>query len=291
MIKGLIQEILGEETAEEANLDERNKENKAMKDKVATQAGADQYSSRFLAKNQPALNTLKQQGRDVQKGMGTGTVPNSPNNRRDMKTMMSDPLQRRAAGAQMGRNKPGDALNVKMGTGTQSSTNSAVPQDVQGKVKQGGKVVFGKYFDSAGTFLGSVKQGKWVPAASGQQAGTLEENKTGMIRLTQLLNENMAARRINLVRVQTIMEKLYPELTDSQSKKLMELCTEVHMMASQLNMTPYIRTESSLMEWTLLVAGFKTKIHELKEEVVKVCEEKKIDPTTAVKALDEVLAY
>lgn len=112
-----------------------------------------------------------------------------------------------------------------------------------------------------------------------------------MIRLKDLLNEHMAERRVNLVRIQTIMEKLYPELTDAQSKKLMELCTEVHMFASQMNMTPYIKTESSMLEWSLLVAGLRTKLQELKEEVVKACEEKKIDPTTVVKALDEVLAY
>lgn len=109
--------------------------------------------------------------------------------------------------------------------------------------------------------------------------------------MKDLLNESMAERRINLVRVQTIMEKLYPELTDTQSKKLMELCTEVHMIASQLNMTPYIRTESSLVEWKLLIAGFQAKLQELKEEVTKVCEDKKIDPTTVVKALDTVLEY
>lgn len=112
-----------------------------------------------------------------------------------------------------------------------------------------------------------------------------------MIRLKDLLNENMAERRINLVRVQTVMEKLYPELNEGQSKKLMELCTEVHMFASQLNMTPYIRTESSLMEWKLLVMALQTKLNELKEEVIKVCENKKIDSTTVVKALDSVLEY
>jgi hypothetical protein len=111
-----------------------------------------------------------------------------------------------------------------------------------------------------------------------------------MIRLKDLLVEN-AENRINLMKVQTIMEKLYPEITGEQSKKLMELCTEMHMMASQLNTIPYIRTESSLAEWTLLVTAFKSKVTELKEEVIRVCENKKIDSTTVVKALDEVLTY
>lgn len=112
-----------------------------------------------------------------------------------------------------------------------------------------------------------------------------------MIRLTQLLNESLLERRVNLVKIQTVMEKLYPELNESQSKKLMELCTEVHMMASQLNSTRYIRTESSVVEWKLLVTALQNKLSELKEEVVSVCEQKKIDSSTVVNAIDDVLLY
>jgi hypothetical protein len=114
---------------------------------------------------------------------------------------------------------------------------------------------------------------------------------TSAIRLKDLLTECMIERRVNLVRVQTVMEKLYPELNEGQSKKLMELCTEVHMFASQLNMTPYNRTESSLIEWKLMAMALQTKLNELKEEVIKVCEDKKIDSTTVVKALETVLEY
>ena len=112
-----------------------------------------------------------------------------------------------------------------------------------------------------------------------------------MIRLTQLLNENMLERRVNLVKVQTVMEKLYPELTDAQSKKLMELCTEVHMMASQLNSTRYIRTENSVVEWKLLTTLMEAKLQELKAEVIAVCEQKNINPATVVKAIDDVFIY
>jgi hypothetical protein len=111
-----------------------------------------------------------------------------------------------------------------------------------------------------------------------------------MIRLKDLLVEN-PENRVNLMKVQAVMEKLYPELTGEQSKKIMELCTEAHLMASQLNMKPVIRTESSLAEWKLLVAAMNAKLAELKEEVVRVCEQKKIDCRTVVKALDEVLVY
>jgi hypothetical protein len=112
-----------------------------------------------------------------------------------------------------------------------------------------------------------------------------------MIRLTELLSESMLERRVNLMRVQTVMEKLYPELNESQSKKLMELCTEAHMLTSQLNSTRYIRTENSVVEWKLLVMALESKLNEMKEEVIKICESKKIDSTTVVKALNSVLEY
>jgi hypothetical protein len=120
--------------------------------------------------------------------------------------------------------------------------------------------------------------------------GGVNESK-GIIRLKELLNESMIERRVNLVRVQTVLEKLYPELNETQTKKIMELCTEAHMVASQLNTTRYVRTESSLLEWKLLAIALESKLNELKEEVVKACETKKIDSTTAVKALETVLEY
>lgn len=270
IIRELMQEVLDDETLmQEETLDERNAENKAKKaawqQKFGQQA-IDRRNKQFTAQGSSA-----QLSQDPKSQLQTGRHLSQPlptNPRQDI-------LKTRSA--EFGPRK-GQGLDP-------------LPTDVRAKVALGGKVIFGKYFDSAGTFLGSVKQGKWTPAGKGNQQGTLEEGKSKTIRLTTLLNESMAEHRINLVRVQTIMEKLYPELTDTQSKKLMEICTEVHMMASQLNMTPYIRTESSLVEWSLLVTGFKTKLNELKEEVTKVCEDKKINPATVVKAIDEVLSY
>lgn len=180
-----------------------------------------------------------------------------------------------------------DAQSLKAAGG------GAVPPAVQQAASKqaGGKVSFGRYFDSSGKYLGKTSGGKWVPAGQEQQGSALEENSTGMIRLTSLLNESMLERRVNLVKVQTVMEKLYPELTDTQSKKLTELCTEAHMMASQLNSTRYIRTEGSIMEWKLLVMALQSKLNELKQEVVSICEQKKIDPSTAVKAIDDIFLY
>lgn len=111
-----------------------------------------------------------------------------------------------------------------------------------------------------------------------------------MIRLRDLLVEN-PENRVNLMKVQAVIEKLYPELGNDQAKKIMELCTDAHLMASQLNTKPFVRTEVSLMEWKLLVAAMNAKLAELKEEVVRVCEQRNIDCRTVVKALDEVLVY
>jgi hypothetical protein len=110
-----------------------------------------------------------------------------------------------------------------------------------------------------------------------------------MIRLKDLIVEN-PERRINLMKVTAIMEKVYPELTDAQAKRLMELCAEAHMMAAQLNTKPYVRTENTLVEWKLLVAAFQSKLNEMKMELEKSAGESNaalIAP--ALKALDEVL--
>lgn len=180
--------------------------------------------------------------------------------------------------------------SAELGPSRSSNEQDPVPQDVRAKVTLGGKVVFGRYLDSAGNDLGRLEQGKWVPADPNKPR-KLKENNTGIIRLTDLLSENMLERRVNLVKVQTVMEKLYPELTETQSKKLMELCTEAHMMAAQLNTTRYIRTENSVVEWKLLTTLMEAKLQELKAEVIKVCEQKNINPSTVVKAIDDVFIY
>lgn len=112
-----------------------------------------------------------------------------------------------------------------------------------------------------------------------------------MIRLRDLLLEN-PENRINLMKIQTIMEKMYPVLNDTQVKKLMELCAEAHIMASQLNMKPFVRTESTMVEWKFLISGVHAKINELKVEVLKIAEsDKTVNCAPLIKALDEVLAY
>jgi len=291
MIKSIMQEIVDEDTLgeQDAVLRERSAQaraNKVAKNKLATLRAADRYAPDFLPKfkdgyRDGGARELKRQGRDLEKGMGTGTLPNDPRNRPDMKTMMSDPLQRRAAGAKAG------ARGITHGPN--AAQKSAVSQQA---AQQGLKKIPGTFglYSKSGSAPAEFRSSKGALVPVKSSLG-LSESNTGMIRLTNLLNESMIERRVNLVRVQTVLEKLYPELNETQTKKIMELCTEAHMVASQLNTTRYVRTESSLMEWKLLALVLDSKLSELKEEVVKACETKKIDSTTVVKALETVLEY
>lgn len=50
---------------------------------------------------------------------------------------------------------------------------SPVPPQVQQAVQSGGKVVFGKYFDTTGKYLGKTVDGKWVDASQVTESSTL----------------------------------------------------------------------------------------------------------------------
>jgi len=103
--------------------------------------------------------------------------------------------------------------------------------------------------------------------------------------LKDLLRENME-RRLNLMKVQAIMEKVLPEVSKEQANKLSELFTEISMMATQMNATPY--TKFNLMEWKLSLAMVHTKLYEMKEEVMKIAEaENRVDLMPLVRALEE----
>lgn len=110
-----------------------------------------------------------------------------------------------------------------------------------------------------------------------------------MIRLKDLLTENagLKERRIDLVKLEVLMAKMLPELTKTDSKKLMELCNEVHQLAQDLNKVPY-QIWNAYPEWPILKAALIEKLVEVKEETLKVTSEK-FDATTFIKALDELI--
>lgn len=104
--------------------------------------------------------------------------------------------------------------------------------------------------------------------------------------LKDLLRES-AERRLNVMRIQVLVEKVLPEVTEAQSKKLVELMAEVSMLATNLNAIPY--TIFNVTEWQIAIAATYMKVTELREEVVKISESgKTVNCAPLIKALDEV---
>jgi hypothetical protein len=109
-----------------------------------------------------------------------------------------------------------------------------------------------------------------------------------MIRLTKLLLEN-TENRISLMKIEAIMAKVIPELSAAESSKLLELFTEVTVMASALNMLPYTVKDYRLQEWSALTGSFKTTVLSLREEICSIADKKKdVNFNPLILALDEV---
>ena len=111
-----------------------------------------------------------------------------------------------------------------------------------------------------------------------------------MIRLKDLLNEASFNKenRINLMKITTLMEKLIPELTKSQSTKLVELCSEVNEMAIKLNEIKYTVWNHE-PEWKILEVAFVSKLVEVKTEAEKLLNSDKVDVRPFIKAIDEII--
>lgn len=122
-------------------------------------------------------------------------------------------------------------------------------------------------------------------AALKKEVANRKLNENSLL-LKNLLRENME-RRVNLMKVSAIMDKVLPEVSKEQGKKLTELFTEVSMLATQMNVLPY--TKFNITEWQISVATIHVKLHELKEEVVKIADkENRVDLMPLVRALEEV---
>lgn len=104
--------------------------------------------------------------------------------------------------------------------------------------------------------------------------------------MTQLLNENIE-NRVSLMKITAIMEKMLPEVTKAQSKKLMELCVEASNMADMLNQIPY--TIHGTEKWVALKTAMLLKLAEIKQEAMKLDPEK-VNVKPYIVALDEVIA-
>lgn len=110
-----------------------------------------------------------------------------------------------------------------------------------------------------------------------------------MIRLKDIIAESFVPEnRISLTKVSVIMEKLMVDLNEADAKSLVELYTQLNVMVTELNSTPY--TKFNMDGWAIAVLAAKQKIGELKETAMKIAESKNsVDCSTLIKALDEVI--
>ena len=107
-----------------------------------------------------------------------------------------------------------------------------------------------------------------------------------MIKLKDILLEN-TQNRVNLMKLEALMEKMIPEMTKTENNKIIQLSTEVHDMVGKLNMLPY--TIHNRDEWTVLRISLMAKLMEVKTEAEKMLDSDKVDVRPFIKALDEII--
>jgi len=107
-----------------------------------------------------------------------------------------------------------------------------------------------------------------------------------MIKLKDILLEN-TENRVNLMKLEALMEKMLPEMTKTENSKITQLCTEVHDMVGKLNTLPY--TIHNRDEWTVLRIMLMAKLTEVKTEAEKMLDSDKVDVRPFIKALDEII--
>jgi hypothetical protein len=111
-----------------------------------------------------------------------------------------------------------------------------------------------------------------------------------MIKLTQLLAEQTTERRVNLTRVEVVLENLAHHLSKSDQEKLAKVFVELHEIACSLNETP--QTIFNTEQWALLNMVLAGKVAELRLIAEDIAEDnKEVDCWPLIKALDTVLIY
>jgi O6-methylguanine-DNA--protein-cysteine methyltransferase len=111
-----------------------------------------------------------------------------------------------------------------------------------------------------------------------------------MIKLKDLLSEatSQVPRRVELMRVEAILENIASKLSEAEQKKIAEVYLDLKMVAESLNMTPY--TVFNNQHWTLLEMIVRGKVAEFKLIAEDIAEDNKdVDCWPLVKALDTIL--
>ena len=110
------------------------------------------------------------------------------------------------------------------------------------------------------------------------------------IRMRDLIQEDtsMVSQRVNLMRVEAVLENLAPKLSEKEQKKLAEIYVELKQLAESLNMTPY--TVFNHEHWKLLNLVLAGKVAEFKLVAEDIAEENKdVDCWPLAKAIDTIL--
>jgi hypothetical protein len=107
--------------------------------------------------------------------------------------------------------------------------------------------------------------------------------------LKDLIKENVE-NRVDLMRIEGILEDLAPQLSQKDQDKLAGLYVELKMLATSLNETPYsVFTQDHWKLMKLVLAG---KIAEMRLVLDDMAEDnKEIDFFPLVKAVDLILTY
>lgn len=85
------------------------------------------------------------------------------------------------------------------------------------------------------------------------------------ILLKNILRENVE-NRLNLMRIEALMEKVLEEITEEEAKPISELFTLMKGQRCALNATPY--TKFNVTEWMFVVEGVRQTINMLRAEVI-----------------------
>ena len=117
-----------------------------------------------------------------------------------------------------------------------------------------------------------------------------------MIKMRDIIVESLLTEsvmhpvhRISLGRIQINLEKVLPEVTKKQAKKLEKIFEEISDVATTLNAIPYTKFDHSA--WVIEIELLNNKLQELQKEAQSIAKNKKIDCAPLMKALQEVLGY
>jgi L-rhamnose mutarotase len=110
------------------------------------------------------------------------------------------------------------------------------------------------------------------------------------IRIRDLIAEDTGttSNRVQLMRVEVILEELAPKLSEKDQKKLASIYVELKALAESMNMTPY--TIFNHDHWKLLNMVLAGKVAEFKLVAEDIAEENKdVDCWPLARAIDTIL--